>query len=107
VPVANLFLLVRTAGLGYAWVAAFLTGLIPVVGIYLNILAVGYIWWNVARQRKYPGWVGLLVLLVPLGIIPMGLLALKDLRRPVREKETLIAPPAEVPGPTGMETGVR
>lgn len=99
-PLANLFLLVRVAGLNYVWMLAFVSGFVPQVGPYLELAALVYIWWHVALQRKYPGWTGPLVMVPLLGMIPMFLLAYRDPVAQVPEKPSPDVSEEPIPGPT-------
>ncbi len=68
VPILNLFLLAEIAQKAWWWA---LLVLVP----YVNIVAVGVLWWGVAEARDKPGWVGLFMLVPGLNMVAMGYLA--------------------------------
>ncbi|RJQ18232.1 hypothetical protein C4573_00740 [Candidatus Woesearchaeota archaeon] len=81
IPIANMFLIPILAKKNWAWGFIFL---VPIVGAVFY-----FIWtWNVFEQRKYPGWLSLIILgyIIPwLGIlfgiahlVIIGLVAWKD-----------------------------
>ena len=69
VPIVNLVLLCRIAGKAWWWV---LLMLIPILNIIFGII----VWWKVCEACKKPGWLSLIIVLVPIGnFIAMGVLA--------------------------------
>jgi hypothetical protein len=81
IPVANAFLIPILAKKHWAWGFIFL---VPIVGIVFY-----FMWmWNIFEQRKYPGWLSLIVLgsIIPLigwlasiaNLVIIGFVAWKD-----------------------------
>ena len=75
IPIANLFLMCKIAGLRYLWLLIFLAAIIPVLGSIIVAVFMGYLWYKIAAELDYPGWVGILVLLPIVGIAALGYLA--------------------------------
>ncbi len=72
VPIVNLVLLCRIAGKPDWWAVLLL---IPFVNIVVAIM----VWWKVCESRKKPGWISLIIGLVPIGnFIAIGILAFSD-----------------------------
>ena len=85
IPIANVYLLWKISRTPTWSIIVFAVGMllagIPILGQVLALAALGvmiYWFWMIAEQRKYPGWVSLLMI-IPLGnIIVPGVLAWVD-----------------------------
>lgn len=78
VPVANLFLMARIAGIPYTWLFIFLAGFIPYIGALVTMGFAGYIWWKISEARGKPGWIGILCVLPLISFAGMGILAFTE-----------------------------
>jgi len=78
VPIANLFLMAKIAGLPYIWLLIFLGGFIPYLGALVSMGFAGYIWWKIAEARGKPGWLGILCVLPLASFVGMGILAFTE-----------------------------
>ena len=78
IPVANVFLMCKIAGLSYWWLLVFLLSFIPVLGMLCNMAISGYIWYKIALARNKPGWIGAISIVPLVGLITMGYLAFSD-----------------------------
>ena len=68
VPVLQVLMMLRVAGLSYWW---FLALLIPLVNIGVAI----YVWVRIAQKRLKPGWIGALMIIPGLDLFVLGYLA--------------------------------
>ena len=71
VPVLQVFMMIRLAGLSYWW---FLALLVPVV----NIIVAIWIWIRIAQKRSKPGWVGALMIIPGLDLFVLAYLAFSN-----------------------------
>ena len=78
IPIGNLFLMCKIAGLSYWWLLILLTAVIPVVGPLVNLAFAAYLWYNIALARNKPGWIGILTCLPLAGLVVMGYLAFSE-----------------------------
>lgn len=78
VPIANLFLMCRVAGLSYWWLLILLTSFIPILGPIANAVFFAFLWYKIALARNKPGWIGALAFLPLINIIVIGYLAFSD-----------------------------
>lgn len=78
IPIANLFLLCKIAGLSYLWLLVIFATIIPIIGPFTGIAFNAFIWYKVALARSKPGWIGILVGFPLIGFIFMGLLAFSE-----------------------------
>lgn len=78
IPIGNLFLLCKVAGLTYWWLLILFVYIIPVAGPLLFLAFFGYLWYKVALARNKPGWVGILVVIPLVNLIVMGYLAFSE-----------------------------
>jgi len=78
VPVANLFLMAKIAGIPYTWLFIFLAGFIPYIGALVSMGFAGYIWWKISEARGKPGWIGILCVLPLISLVGMGILAFTE-----------------------------
>lgn len=78
VPVANAFLMCKIAGMSYLWLLGFLAAPIPLIGPFVVVGIMVYIWYNISLARNKPGWLGFITIL-PLGYwIVLSILAFAD-----------------------------
>lgn len=78
IPIGNLFLLCKIAGLKYWWLFIFFAAVMPILGILAVLGFLGYAWYRVALALKKPGWIGALAALPLAGLISVGYLAFSD-----------------------------
>ncbi|MDD5584265.1 MAG: hypothetical protein PHV55_04330 [Candidatus Omnitrophica bacterium] len=78
IPIANLFLMCKIAGLSYWWLLIILAGFIPILGFFASLGFSGFLWYKIAIARGKPGWIGVLVLVPLAGIAVMGYLAFTE-----------------------------
>ena len=78
VPILNLILMLKIAGLSYYWLGGFLLGLIPIVGNIFVLAISAYIWYKIALVRNKPGWLGILACLPIVNLVIIGYLAFSD-----------------------------
>ncbi len=71
IPVIQVFLLLRVAGLSGWWILALF---IPVVNLVVGI----WVWIRVAIRRSKPAWTGLLMVVPVLNLFFIGYLAFSD-----------------------------
>lgn len=78
IPIANLFLMFRVGGLSYLWMLSFFTMIIPLVGPFVVMGVMVYLWYSIVVSRSKPGWL-VALLFVPFGYwILLGILAFTD-----------------------------
>ena len=75
IPIVNLYLIVRIAGWPGWYLLGFFLGVIPFVGWILGIAFNIWAWWRVADARKFPGWMGILMLIPLVNLVTIGILA--------------------------------
>lgn len=79
IPIANLFLMCKIGKLNYLWLLPIVISFIPVVGGYIglpvNILIFGFLWYKIALSRGKDGWIGILCVIPVIGLFTMGYLA--------------------------------
>jgi hypothetical protein len=75
IPIANLYLIVKTAKL--PWQYLFLMLLVFIPGIGGLVCAGLMIWWfwRIAEVRKLPGWLGILMIIPVINLVVLGILA--------------------------------
>lgn len=67
IPIGDIYLLTQVGGQSGWWTLIVLTPLIPMVGPFLLVAGLIYIWWKVCEARNKPAWLSLLVLLSGIG----------------------------------------
>lgn len=75
IPVANIYLMTKIAGIHPAWTLVILLPLIPLVGSLAIMIVMVYFWWKIAEVRNKPGWWGILMLVPIVNFVIMGILA--------------------------------
>ena len=72
IPIANVVLMLQIAGKPIWWIVLLL---IPLVNLVIAIL----VWMGIAEARGKPGWMGVLVVLIPVvNLVLMGYLAFSN-----------------------------
>lgn len=75
VPIANLFLSCKIAGLSYLWLLIMFSALIPMIGFLCVVIFSGYLWYRIAVALNKPGWIGALTVIPIVSFITLGYLA--------------------------------
>lgn len=79
IPIANLFLMCKIGKINYLWLLPIVISFIPVVGNHIglpvNILVFGFLWYKIALARGKDGWIGILCVIPIIGLFTMGYLA--------------------------------
>jgi len=78
VPIVNLFLMCKIAGINYLWLLVLLLSFIPIVSIVVSLGFTGFIWYRIALTRNKPGWIGILSIIPIVNFAIMGYLAFTD-----------------------------
>lgn len=78
VPIINIYLMVKIAGLEWYWALGIFAGIVPFIGAVLVLVWAVYIWWIISEKRSYPGWVGILMAIPGVNLIALGVLAWRD-----------------------------
>lgn len=78
IPVANLFLMCKIAGISYWWLLLILGSFIPVLGFVCAMGLTGFLWYKIAIARNKPGWIGVLAIVPLVNFFIMGYLAFSD-----------------------------
>lgn len=78
VPVGNLFLMCRVARISYLWLLMLFLTFIPILGLVVNFVLGGYIWFKIAQARNKPGWVGALAVVPIAGLAIFAYLAFSE-----------------------------
>ncbi len=78
IPIANLFLMCKIAGISYLWLLALLPMFMPIIGIIIGPVFAGFIWYKISLARNKPGWVGILGAIPIVNFAIMGYLAFTD-----------------------------
>ena len=75
IPIANVYLMTKIAGVHPAWTLVIFLTIIPIVGGLLMAAAMIYFWWKIAEVRGKPGWWSLLMIIPLVNFVIMGILA--------------------------------
>ena len=75
VPIANLFLSCKIAGLKYVWLLILFSLLIPVIGSICVAAFFAYLWYRIAIALNKPGWIGALTIIPIANLVIIGYLA--------------------------------
>ncbi len=78
VPIAQLFLMCKIAGISYLWLLLLLLSFIPIVGMLSSLGLGGFIWYKIALARQKPGWLGILTVIPIVGLVFTGYLAFAE-----------------------------
>ncbi|MDD5195945.1 MAG: hypothetical protein PHQ96_09815 [Candidatus Omnitrophica bacterium] len=78
IPIANVFLMLKIAGLSYLWLLSIFIVLIPLLGILALIGFSGYVCYRIALARGKAGWIGILMLVPIAGYAVLGYLAFSE-----------------------------
>ena len=71
IPIANLYLMCKVAGMSGWWTILFF---IPLVNIVLGII----VWMGIASARNQPSWLGILMIIPIVNLIIPGILAFTE-----------------------------
>lgn len=78
IPIAQLFLECKIAGLSYLWLLGYLAIFIPFIGgLVITALNI-YFWYKIALARNKPGWMGILIIIPLANLVVMGYLAFSE-----------------------------
>lgn len=75
IPIANLYLFVKLAGLPGAYALIFLVAIIPVLGGLAVMVFYIYLWVKIAERRGFPNWYGVLIIVPLVNLILPGYIA--------------------------------
>lgn len=76
IPIANFYLIVKTAGLNGWWTLILLAVVVPWIGGFVVWGFSIWFFWLIAEKRKFPGALSLLMLIPGLGhLVVLGILA--------------------------------
>jgi hypothetical protein len=78
VPVAQLLLMCRLAGISCWWAALVILMFIPYLGLLFSMVFFTFIWYRIALARNKPGWLAFLGAVPFVGLLVMGYLAFSD-----------------------------
>ena len=78
VPIANLFLMCKIAGISYLWLLTLLLAFVPIISIIVGPVFTGFIWYKISLARNKPSWIGILAAIPILNFAIMGYLAFTD-----------------------------
>ena len=88
IPIANVYLMIKIAGLEWWWIFGLLLPIVPILGTLAELVWTVYIWWKISMKRGYPGWWGILMLIPVVNLIMVGIIAWKEpsgVMEPVKE----------------------
>ncbi len=75
IPIANYYLLIKSAGLSGWFTFLLLLSFIPLFGsIAVGIFTI-YVWWKIAEAVGKPGWWSLLMIIPIVNLVIIGILA--------------------------------
>ncbi|HLP79905.1 MAG TPA: hypothetical protein VK158_04680 [Acidobacteriota bacterium] len=77
IPIANIYLLCKMAKVNPLWTLAVLIAWIPVINL-AALAGFVYLHYSIFEQRKYNGWLSLLMLVPLANLIILGIVAWKD-----------------------------
>lgn len=75
IPVANIYLMTQIAGVQWWTMLFLLFSFVPVLGPAVTIGLTIYWWWNIAEERKMPGWLGILMAVPVANFVVIGIIA--------------------------------
>ncbi len=76
IPIGNLFLMANIAKVHWAFaLGAIISFIIPVVGVFLGMGILIYMWWKIAEVRGFPSWTSLLLLIPVVNLVLIGVYA--------------------------------
>ena len=71
IPIANVYLLCKIAGMSGWWTLAIFVPL-------LNVVMMVIWWWLVAEKRNKPSWLGILIIIPIVNYVILGILAFSE-----------------------------
>ena len=75
VPGANIYLIIKIAGLPGWYAFGILLGLIPFIGWLIVLAGSIYVWWKIAERLNRPGWWAFLLLIPIVNFVILGIMA--------------------------------
>lgn len=75
IPIANVWVVVRTAGLNGWWTAGLLASLIPVIGGIAIAVGFAYAWYLIAQRLKFNPFLGVLMIVPVVNLVIVGIFA--------------------------------
>jgi hypothetical protein len=78
VPIGNVFLMCKIAGLSYWWILIILASVIPIVGSLSIAAFFIFLWYRIALARNKPGWLALLLIIPIANLVVMGYIAFSE-----------------------------
>lgn len=75
VPIANVYLMAKTADLSGWYTTSLALAIIPYVGGIITTATFVYIWFNIAKKLDRPGLWGILILVPVVNMIIIGIMA--------------------------------
>ena len=75
IPVANVYLWLRIAGLSGWWTFGLLVMFVPIIGGLLLAAGIVYVWWLISEKINRPGWWGILQIVPIVNLIMLGVMA--------------------------------
>ena len=75
VPILNVYLMTRMAGIPGWWTLIIFAPLIPVIGSIAVMVGMVYFWWLIAEKIHKPGWWGILMVIPIVNLVLMGIMA--------------------------------
>ncbi len=87
IPITNVYLMAKIAGLSGWYTTSLGLALIPYVGGPITIATFAYIWINIAKKTGRPGWWGIMILVPIINLILIGIMAWG--KEPTREEQPI------------------
>ena len=75
IPILNVYLIAKMAGLSGWWTLIILAPIIPFIGGLAMSVAMIWFFWRIADNINYPGWTSLLLLIPIVNLIILGVWA--------------------------------
>jgi len=75
IPILNVYLIVKMAGLNGWWTLIILAPLIPFIGSLAMTVAIIWMFWMIAEKINYPGWTSILLIIPIVNLIMLGVWA--------------------------------
>ncbi|MBR9683261.1 hypothetical protein GOV03_01855 [Candidatus Woesearchaeota archaeon] len=75
IPIANVYLMTKMAGLPGWLTLAVLLPLIPLMGNLALMAVLVFMWWKIAEAIKKPGWWGVLLIVPLVNLVVVGVMA--------------------------------
>ena len=75
IPIANIYLMTQVGEVSGWWTLLVLAAIIPILGSFVVMAMIVYLWWKIAERLDKPGWYGILMLIPVVNLVIMGMLA--------------------------------